>query len=237
MPHRTLSLEEVAEYLHISTRDVQQLVRGQEIPHEKVGGRTVFRQREIAAWASRRILGFKQKELVRYHRSSSEAAQTEPGRGLILDTLMQPSYIELDLSARTRAAAIRAMIKLAESTHLLYQPDDLLQSILAREALCSTALRGGFALLHPRHHDPYMFEESFVAFGRNPTPIPFGAPDGETTDLFLLICCEGDRLHLHALARLSRIFSEEPLRNDVRDAATREEIYARLLEAERQVAG
>lgn len=236
MPHQTLSVNEVAEYLHISVRDVQQLVRAHEIPHEKAGDRIVFRKNEIAAWASQRILGFKDKELATYHRSSSAASRVHPDHDLILPSLIKPSFIQAELPARTRAAAIRGMIKLAERTDLLNTPEDLLESVREREELCSTALRGGFALLHPRHHDPYMYEEPFVVFGRTVNPVPFGAPDGDTTDLFVLICCDDDRLHLHALARLSTILAHESVREDLRQAATSDEIHGILLRAEQELA-
>lgn len=236
MPHQTLSLNDVAEYLHISVQDVLRLVRGHEIPHERAGDRVVFRKQEVAAWASQRILGFKDKELQTYHRSSSVASRIHADHDLILPSLIKPAYIAVDVPARTRSAAIRAMVKLADSTELLYQPEDLLDSILAREELCTTALPGGFALLHPRHHDPYMLEESFVAFASTINPVPFGSPDGATTDLFALICCNEDRLHLHTLARLSTILSHAVVRADLRNATSQQEVYEILMKAEQNLA-
>ena len=38
--------------------------------------------------------------------------------------------------------------------------------------------------------------------GRTIQAIPFGAPDGRASQLFFLICCQDDRIHLHTLARL-----------------------------------
>ena len=66
-----------------------------------------------------------------------------------------------------------------------------------------TAIGEGVALLHPRFHDPYMFEESFVAYGRSDRPVFFGAPDGEGTRHFFLVCSTDHRAHLHILARLA----------------------------------
>ena len=232
MPHNVFTIKEVAAYLHISPCDVERLVRGEEIPYQRVGGRLVFRKNEVAAWASQRILGFGQKELHAFHRSSSESSQLHPEDQLILPTMMKPEYIEVDLPARTKPAVIRKMVEVSERTHQVNYPDDLLEGILAREELCSTALRGGFALLHSRHHEPYMFDEPFVVLGRTRNPIPFGAPDGGTTDLFFLVCCGADRLHLHTLARLSSILAQSELRDDLRDASDAGEVLQLFLSAE-----
>ena len=55
---------------------------------------------------------------------------------------------------------------------------------------------------HARHHAAYRFEGSFIVLGRTIQAVPFGAPDGRSTRLFFMICCEDDRIHLHTLARL-----------------------------------
>ena len=68
MPHRTLSLKEAAEYLHLPVADVEQLVRQDEIPFEKNGQRVVFRKIDLDAWASRRILGLSDNKLTDYHK-------------------------------------------------------------------------------------------------------------------------------------------------------------------------
>jgi mannitol/fructose-specific phosphotransferase system IIA component (Ntr-type) len=107
---------------------------------------------------------------------------------------------------------------LAEKSGLILNPKDLLESLEERERLCSTALADGFALLHPRHHDPYMFERSFLAIGRTITPIPFGASDGKETDIFFLICCQNDRLHLHVLARLCLMCRQKKFLLHLREA-------------------
>ena len=54
------------------------------------------------------------------------------------------------------------MVALAEGTGRVLHPRELLQSVEERESLCSTALPGGLALLHSRHHTEYSFDGSFV---------------------------------------------------------------------------
>ncbi|MBI5385184.1 MAG: PTS sugar transporter subunit IIA [Verrucomicrobia bacterium] len=202
MPHRTFSAEEVAAYLHLSRPDVDSLVKDGAIPFEKRGERVVFRRSDIDAWASQRILSLKEKRLAEYHLRSSQGARQVFANEAIMPEMVQPDFIAPAMRGKTRASILREMVALAEKTGRLCDPRDLLQSLEAREGLCSTALPEGFALLHPRHHEPYMFASSFIVVGRPIQEIHFGAPDGRPTNLFFLICCQDDRIHLHTLARL-----------------------------------
>ena len=128
------------------------------------------------------------------------------------------------------------MVALAERTGLLTTTAaELLAALQEREALCPTALPGGLALLHPRNHDPYMFSDSFLVFGRTTHPMPFGALDGMGTDLFFLVCCQDDRIHLHVLARLFMMCSQTPLLPNLRSATDRDDMLAAILAAEAEV--
>jgi PTS system nitrogen regulatory IIA component len=205
MPHRTFTVEEVADYLHLAPGDVEQLLREGGIPHSMRGERVLFQRGEIDEWASQRILGLPPRRLDAYHERSMRGTLTIfPDRELI-PCLFKPSYIDLELPSKTRASAMRDMIALAERTGRLFDPRELLSSVQARESLCSTALPGGFALLHARQLEAYRFEESFIVLGRTIQDIPFGAPDGRPTRLFFLVCCQDERIHLHTLARLCLI--------------------------------
>jgi mannitol/fructose-specific phosphotransferase system IIA component (Ntr-type) len=110
----------------------------------------------------------------------------------------------------------------------------LVVSLEAREALCSTGMPGGFALLHPRVPDPYLFESSFIVLGRAVQNIFFGAPDGNPTDLFFLICCQDDRLHLHTLARICLIAKKTAILEQLRQSPDASSMHAALLAAEEE---
>ncbi len=237
MPHTLFNTEEVADYLHLPVADVEELVKRREIPFEKAAGRVMFRRRDVDQWASQRLLGLTDKSLVEFHKRSSTKVHDMSRRHAIVSELLKPSYVDADMSCRTKSSVIRHMVDLAEKTELLYTKQDLLDSILEREQLCSTALAGGMALLHPQHHEPFMFEDSFVLLGRTIQPIPFGAPDGLTTDMFFMICCQDDRLHLHVLARLCMICYRTSCLLDLREAATAADMYDVITGAELDVLG
>ena len=218
MPHRTLSVKEVAQYLHLASSDIEALLKERAIPCERQGERVVFRLTEIEAWASQRILNLPSKGLAAYHGKTSTKVREFSPDAALMPQLLTVDRINAEMLSKTRASVIRDMVDLAEKTDLLSDRADLIRMIEEREQLCSTALPGGLALMHPRNHDPYMFTESFMILGRTVQPIHFGAQDGSPTDLFFLVCCQDDRIHLHCLARLCTLCQETTLLGDLRNA-------------------
>ncbi len=235
MGHRVFQLDEVADYLHLTPGDVRALERLDDIPHEHAGGRLVFRRSAIESWASRRLLALPPGRLSEFHRKSSARAHDLAGERALLPGLIKVTHIEPQLHAKTRASVLRALVDLAARTGQLLHPADLLRQLAAREQLASTALAGGVAVLHPEQHDPYLLEDSFVVLGRTVQRIPFGAPDGRTTDLFFLLASQDDRLHLHALARLCMVCHRTDALERLREAADAPSMHEVLLSAEREV--
>jgi PTS system nitrogen regulatory IIA component len=225
MPHTRLSLKEVSDYLHLSVEDVEVLVQRREIPFEKNGARLVFTSGEIDAWASQRLLGFSERRLEDYHRKSSAKMHDLSKDSAIVSELLKPSFIRPAMNSRTRSSVIRDMVDLADQTGLLNDKALLLHSIQEREKLCSTALSGGLAVLHGQHHHAYLSEDSLVVLGRTVQPIPFGSPDGRTTDFFFLVCCQDERIHLHVLARICMLCHHTPLLMNLREQETAGDIY------------
>ncbi len=232
MPYRTFGLEEVARYLHLAPDDISRLVKNQDIPFERHGERLVFRKVAIDAWASPRILGLEGRRLVEYHQKSSRDARPLVPHEALLPDLIRPEFINPALPAKTKASVLRELCHLAESTGRVCDPPSLLRSLEAREALCSTGLPGGLALLHPRQPETYLFETAFVVLGRTVQQIPFGAPDGRPTDLFFLIASPDDRLHLHTLARVCLVAQKTDILETLRQAADAEAMYQSLVGAE-----
>lgn len=235
MSHRVLNTKEAAAFLHLTPAEIEKMIKRHEIPHERQGERVIFRRQEIDAWASQRILNLSHTHLAQYHAISSERIRQVSNRETLIPSLVSVNGIRTDMSSRTRASIIRDMVALAETTGLVSDPADLLVAIENREQLCSTALPGGVALLHPRHHSPYLTSESFIVIGRTVQPIHFNALDGKPTDLFFLICCQDDQMHLHTLARLCALYQKTDLLITLRLAGTADEMLAALLNAEQKL--
>lgn len=235
MPHRTFGPDEAARYLHLTPADLNRLVKEKEIPFERYGDRVVFRKVEIDAWASQRILGMEGPPLAEYHQKSSSGARQIIAQDAIMPEMIRPEFVEPALTAKTKGSVLRQMAALAERTGLVCDPESLLQGLEAREELCSTGIPGGLALLHSRNPESYLFEAAFLALGRTIQQIPFGSPDGRATDLFFLIGCPDERMHLHTLARLCLMAQKTDLLLELRQAPDAEAICGCILNCEQTV--
>ncbi len=226
MPHRLLSAEEAARYLHLGRAEFERLVRDGQIPGEQRGGRRVFRLVDIDAWASRRILEAEARDLARLNRPPATGPAAETVR---LADLVRPELIAPALPAKTRASVLREMVALVDRAGWVCDARALLETLEAREALCPTAVPGGVAFLHPRSPQPDLFVASLLALGRTVQPIHFGAPDGRPTDLFFLLGCHEEAGHLHLLARLCLMAQKTDLLEQLRAAPAEPEALLRVL--------
>jgi len=235
MSHRILTLSEASEYLHLPERDLLLLVKRHEIPFRNQGTEVVFPRTDVDRWASHRLLGMSDDDIHAFHRQSTAKVHDLSARHALIPELMQARFIQPDLEGKTKAKVIHNMVDLAEQTGMVWDTEGLLQGVKDREELCSTALSGQAALLHPPHHEPYMFEDSFICLGRSRQPILFGAEDGSSTRFFFLICSQEDRIHLHLLARISMICYRSDALEKLAAAEDEHEMLEILIAAEEDV--
>jgi PTS system nitrogen regulatory IIA component len=235
MPYQLLNLEAVADYLHLTPEDVEQRVKDGQIPFEKRGDRVVFRKGDIDAWASQRILEFPSQRLAVYHEKSTRHIRKLLPNETILPEMLAAGAVGSAMTSKTKASVLQDLVALADKTGQLNDARTLLESLRAREDLCSTALPGGFAVPHLRSQEPYLFETSFIVVGRPIQEIHFGAPDGEPTNLFFLLCCQDDRLHLHMLARLCLIALKTNVLEQLRAAPDAQSMRDVLIAAEQEI--
>jgi len=235
VPHKTYNLEEIAGYLHQSVSDIEQLVHEKEIPCSLQGKRLVFRRKEVDAWANQRVMGMNTEKLSAFHKKTTGRAHDLSLGHVIISELLRPACLEPLLPAKTKPSLIRSMVELAGKSGCVNYADELHESILAREKLGSTAMAGGFALLHTEYHDSFMFEESFIALARCAQPIAFSSPDGQLTDVFFMLCCQDERIHLHVLARLCMLCQQTSMLLELRDCTTSEEMRRIIMDKEEEL--
>jgi len=203
MAREVLNLKQAAEHVHLEENELRHVAQRGEIEATKRGEDWYFEHRVLDEWAQRNLLAANEKELTAQHRVMMDENRRADRSGWGVSELFSVETIDLDLRAKGKAGVLRDMTDLADRGGKVYDVDGLYKELEEREAAASTAIGEGVALLHPRFHDPYLFEESFVAYARSERPVFFGAPDGEGTRHFFLICSTDHEQHLHILARLA----------------------------------
>ncbi len=232
MGYQLMDQKSAAAHLHMKETELRHFAQRGEVQSVKRGDMYFFEHRALDEWAQRRMMAMTSKDLTSEHRLAMTERRRTDGHDFHIADILSPAAIAPSLSSKTRAGVLRDMTDFAVSTGLLYDPETLFAELSAREDVASTAAGGGVAFLHPRYHDPYLFQETFLALGRTVRPVFFGAQDGTATDLFFLICCTDHTLHLHILARLCLLAHGTALLTDLREAEDCEAMHAALKSAE-----
>ena len=232
MGYQLMDQKSAAAHLHMPENELRHFAQRGEVASVKRGDMYFFEHRALDEWAQRRLMEINDKELKAEHQAAMHDRRRADGHDFHVADLLRPETICPELAAKTRAGVLRDMTDFADSTGLLYDPETLFAELSAREEVASTAAGGGVALLHPRYHDPYLFQETFLALGRAVRPVFYGAQDGTATDLFFLICCTDHELHLHILARLCLLAHGTDLLQNLREAPDAESMHAALKAAE-----
>jgi len=215
MANEIMDLQELATYLQRDLREVSRLASRGHLPGQKVSGQWRFHQAEINHWLETQLPGYTDQQLSALETREDEAADQQ----LLVAPLLSEATTAVPLQAATRAAALPALVRLAEQSWQVFDAEALLHAVQQREELGSTALPSGVALPHPRRPLPHGLGDSLIAYGRTVSGIPFG-DQGVLTDIFFLICCRDYPTHLQVLARLARVLRRPNLLDELRAAET-----------------
>jgi PTS system nitrogen regulatory IIA component len=234
MPYRTLTIQEVASMLGTDVRRVERMAQRGEIPFQKIGGRFRFNRAEVTEWLQQRVGGMSDEHLAQVDAGMTEQRQA-PEDESIIAPLLRIEAVTTNLGSRTKDSTLRELVALVEKTGLVLNAQELVEAVLHREELHSTAMENGIAIPHPRRPLPYALTEPVLAVARTTGGIAFGAPDGRLTDLFFLTASQDDRHHLHILARLCRMLYDEEFVVSLREAATPREMIELMQKRELEV--
>ena len=232
MSHEFLSLEKAAEHIQIEANELKHVAQRGEIDATVRSGEWYFDHAALDEWAQRNLLTANAKRIAARNRAFAEKRRRERKEALSIRDIFRLDAIDLSMKAKAKAGIIRDMTDLADRTGLVYDPSALFRELVAREEVASTAVGAGAAFLHPRYHDPYFFEESFIAYARSERALFFGAPDGAPTRHFFLVCSTDHDQHLHILARLAVLAHGTDLVERLEEASEPADVISILGECE-----
>ena len=149
----------------------------------------------------------------------------------IIDALQHEAII-YDLKARNKEGVITELVApLAKDTGI--DPQDLVEVLLERERLGSTGIGGGIGIPHGKFKN---LETLILGFGLSRKGIDFESIDHRPTHIFFLLMTPENStgLHLKLLARISRILKDEHFKEQLMNAADRDELFNIIKEADEQ---
>jgi PTS system nitrogen regulatory IIA component len=142
---------------------------------------------------------------------------------------LEPTAVIDDLAGSTAQAVLTELCRPLTATTGV-DTQRLVEALVAREQLASTATGDGLAIPHGKVPG---LSGLVAGLGRSRAGIDFKAPDSKPTALFFTLFApdSGRSLHLNALARISRLFKTAEFREAILKAKDAAEIY-QLIEIE-----
>ncbi|NVN91366.1 MAG: PTS sugar transporter subunit IIA [Desulfuromonadales bacterium] len=107
-------------------------------------------------------------------------------------------------------------------------PEFLLQTLLAREALGSTALGNGIAIPHVRNPIVGQMHESAISLCFLKNPIDFDAVDGKPVTILFTLITPNVKTHLHLLAKLAFLLHDQSFQALLHRPGSASEIMAAI---------
>ncbi len=134
-----------------------------------------------------------------------------------------------DLTATTKEAVIREMVESLRTAGQFRNTDteDIVRFIIRRELLGSTGIGRGVAIPHTKHVSVDRLVGTIALSQRG---VNFDSLDGEPVHVFVLLISPQDRPgdHLRALENVSRCLRDDNFVRALRQAPSREAIWALL---------
>lgn len=139
---------------------------------------------------------------------------TKPDSAMRLTDILKPDCVKVPLQATDKQSAINELADLLTAQCGLSCNEDLRTAIWQREQTRTTGIGHGIGIPHGKCAG---VDELRMAIGKADTPIEFGAIDGKPVTLILLLASPQDQTgpHIQALARISRLLTDEQFRADL----------------------
>jgi len=221
-----LTVRDAATLLHLPERKILAGIRDGSLPALRSRERYLLNGVELLEWAGAHGIAVSVEMLESLDVSGS----------LTLSGALRAGGIHHAVPGDDRAAVLRGAVE------RLPLPGDadreyLVQALLAREAMGSTAVGHGIAIPHVRRPVVLDVPRAAVSLCLLARPVEYGAPDGEPVRAFFLIVSPTVRAHLHLLARLAHALRDPELHVLIDRAAPAAAILARIEAVEQQLRG
>lgn len=211
-----LSVRDSAKLLNVSEKTIYRWIKEGKLPAYRVSDQYRFNRAELLEWATSQRINVAAEIFDEPHSGHHPLGLTDAFRA---------GGIHYRVGGSDKDEVLRAVVDLMP---LAEQVDRrfLLQVLLARESLGSTAIGNGIALPHVRSPVVMHVSRPMVTLCFLEQPVEFGALDGQAVHTLFTMLSPTVRAHLHTLARLSHALQQPAFARVIREQGTREQILA-----------
>lgn len=223
-----LTVSEAAGLLQVSEKTVQQWIKKKGLPACKVNERYRLNRVDLLEWAT--------DNGIKISPEIFAATDAEEELFPTLSQAIEAGGIHFGVQGTDKQSVLKNI------TSLLHLPpqvdrDFLLQVLLAREALGTTAIGDGIAIPHVRNPILLHVAAPAITLCFLDKPIDFHALDDKPVDILFTLTSPTVKTHLHLLAKLAYALRDGRFKEILRQRGTPAEILATLGKLETELGG
>jgi len=211
-----LSVRDSAQLLKVSEKTIYRWVKQGKLPAYRINEQYRFNRAELLEWATSQRLNV------------SVDIFAEPADGgpvVSLTEALRTGGIHYRLGGSDKLSVLQSLVEVMPLPDQVDRPF-LLQVLLARESLGSTALGGGIAVPHVRNPIVMHIVRPMMTLCFLERPVEFGALDGQPVHTLFTIVSPTIRAHLHLLSRLGFALRQPEFAEAIARQGSRDEILA-----------
>jgi PTS system nitrogen regulatory IIA component len=212
-----LTVKDVAKLLNVNEKTIYRWLKQGNLPAYQLGNQYRFNKAELLEWATSRQIGVS-ADL--FQEPNNNEIQI---KGLLQALIQGGIYYRIE--GDNKESALKNVVGLMRLPQEVDR-DFLLQVLLAREAIASTAVGDGIAIPHVRNPIVLHVTEPIVSLCFLEKPIDFGSLDGKPVTCLFTLVSPTVKAHLYLLSRLAFSLRDEDFRKVIERQGTRDEIYA-----------
>lgn len=221
-----LSVRESASLLNVSERAVYRWIKQGVLPAYLLNDQYRLNRAELLEWATARRMSVSPDIFAEPHAANGVVTLAEAVRA---------GGVYYDVPGGDKAAVLRAVVDrlpLPPGT----EADFVVQVLLARESLGSTALGNGIAVPHVRNPVVVQVPAPMLTLCFLRQPVEYGSLDGQPVHTLFTVLSPTVRAHLQMLARLAFALRQAPFIQAVARRAECDEILAACAAVDQRIA-
>lgn len=141
-----------------------------------------------------------------------------------LTDVLNEDFVNISLSGTNRDECIKELIDKLATAQTINSANNIFDAVLEREKIMTTGVGNGIAIPHCKHSDSPNFS---VCLGIQQKGVDFQSIDKKNVNIiFLLVGPENNPgLHIKLLSRISRLMSNEELRQQLLECKSNKEAF------------
>ena len=220
-----LKIVDIVSSLGVDEKTVLGWIKKKGLAAHLVNGRYQVNQVDLLEWATNNGIKIPPRMF---------AVPEMEDRLPLLSGALARGGIHFDVPGDDLQSALKNVVeRLPLQPHM--DPDFLYQTLLAREALGSTAIGNGIAIPHVRNPILSQTQDPAVSLCFLKKPIDFKALDDKPVHILFTLITPNVKVHLHMLARLSFMLHEQRFMELLNSAPGKDEIIAMVTELEERI--